>query len=51
MEFGMVQLGTFFVGILAELVGVQLAIGGLAGLLLVAMGLVAWRVPRMRQLA
>jgi len=50
MEFGLVQFGTFAVGILAELVGPQLAIGGLAASLVVAMGLVAAFMPTMRNL-
>jgi len=50
MEFGLVQFGTFLVGILAELFGPQLAIGGLAALLIMAMGLVALFVPTMRRL-
>ncbi len=35
MEFGLVALGVFFVGALAEVVGLQLAVGGGAALLLV----------------
>jgi MFS family permease len=50
MEFGLVQFGTFIVGILAEVFGPQLAIGGLAALLLVAMGAVSIFTPRMRAL-
>lgn len=51
MEFGLVQFGTFFVGILAELVGPQWAIGGMAAILVAVMALIAVRVPRMRELA
>ncbi len=50
MQFSLVQVGTFFVGILAEYLGPQLAIGGLAFLMAVAMGLVAVFVPTMRKL-
>src|SRR6185295_16720006 len=41
MQFSLVQLGTFVVGTLAEFVGIQFAIGGMAVLLVVAMGTVA----------
>ena len=51
MEFGLVQFGTFFVGLLAQAVGPQLALGSLAATLVVAMGLVAVFIPRMRNLA
>lgn len=50
MQFSLVQFGTFFVSILAEVVGPQLAIGGLAALLVVAMALIALLVPSMREL-
>lgn len=50
MQFYLVQFGTFFVGILAELLGPQLAIGGLAFLMVVAMGLVALLLPTVRNL-
>jgi MFS family permease len=50
MEFGLVQFGTFFLGILAELFGPQVALGGIAAILVVAMGLIAAFVPRMRNL-
>jgi MFS family permease len=50
MQFSLVQLGTFFVGTLAEFIGIQLAIGGLAFLLTIAMVAVALLLPRMRQL-
>jgi len=50
MQFSLVQFGTFFVSILAEVLGPQLAIGGLAALLVVAMGLIAVFVPGMRRL-
>jgi MFS family permease len=50
MQFSLVQFGTFIVGTLAEFVGIQLAIGGLAVLLVVAMGAVTVFMPRMRQL-
>lgn len=51
MQFSLVQVGTFLVGTLAEFIGIQLAIGGLAFLLVVAMCLVAVMVPRLRELA
>ena len=51
MEFGLVQFGTFFVGLLAQAVGPQLALGSLAMTLVIAMGLVAVFAPRMRNLA
>ena len=35
MEFGLVALGVFAVGTIAEVVGLQLAIGGAAAILLV----------------
>jgi hypothetical protein len=38
MEFGLVQFGTFIVGLLAEWFGAQIAIGGLAALLVLAIG-------------
>lgn len=50
MQFSLVQLGTFFVGLLSEALGPQLAIGGLAALMVVAMGLVWAFVPRIRNL-
>ena len=50
MQFSLVQLGTFFVGILAEVLGPQWAIGGLAALMVVTMGFVWVFVPRIRNL-
>lgn len=50
MQFSLVQFGTFFVSILAEVVGPQIAIGSLAALLVVAMGIIALTVPAMRRL-
>ena len=50
MQFSLVQFGTFLVSILAELFGPQIAIGGLAAALVVAMALVAVRLPSMRRL-
>jgi len=50
MEFSLVSFGTFLVGILASLFGVQLAIGGTA-VALIAVALIGWRfVPRVRDL-
>ncbi len=50
MQFSLVQFGTFLVSILAEVVGPQWAIGGLAAMLVVAMGMIAIFVPSMRRL-
>ncbi len=50
MQFSLVQFGTFFVGLLAEFLGPQLAIGGLAFLMAVSMVLVYAFVPTMRRL-
>lgn len=50
MQFALVQFGTFFVGLLAEFFGPQFAIGGLAFLMVIAMGLVALFMPTIRKL-
>jgi len=50
MQFGLVQFGTFIVGVLAYVFGPQLAIGGLAVLMLLVLGLVAALSPTMRRL-
>jgi len=50
MQFSLVQFGTFFVGVLSELLGPQLAIGGMAALMVGAMALVWLFVPRIRNL-
>ena len=50
MQFSMVQFGTFFVGVLSEFLGPQFAIGGLAALMVLAMGMVWLFVPRIRNL-
>ncbi|TAK75117.1 MAG: MFS transporter [Dehalococcoidia bacterium] len=50
MQFSLVQVGTFVVGILAEVLGPRLAIGGLAAGMLVALAIVTAFVPRMRTL-
>lgn len=50
MQFSLVQFGTFVVSILAEFFGPQWAIGGLAAVLVVAMGLCAAFMPRIRNL-
>ena len=50
MQFSLVQVGTFVVGILAEVLGPQLAIGGLAAAMLVALAFITAFVPRMRNL-
>jgi MFS family permease len=50
MGFGFGSLGAFFAGILAEAVGVQWAVGGMAAILLVVtVGMLAFS-PRMRKL-
>ncbi|MEZ4503730.1 MAG: MFS transporter [Dehalococcoidia bacterium] len=50
MQFSLVQFGTFAVGIVSELIGPQLAIGGLAAIMLVTMLSVAAFVPSFRRL-
>lgn len=50
MQFSLVQVGTFVVGILAEVLGPQLAIGGLAAAILVALAFITAFVPKMRNL-
>jgi len=47
---GMMSLGAFFVGITSEVIGVERAIAILAGLLVVASGLLLIISPRLRQL-
>ena len=44
------QFGTFIVGLLAEWFGAQIAIGSLAALMVMAMGMVYLLVPRIRDL-
>jgi MFS family permease len=50
MEFGLVQFGTFAVGLLASAVGPQLAIGGLAAVLLLTMAITIVVSPTIRNL-
>ncbi len=50
MGLGFSSLGTFFAGILAEAVGIQWAIGGLATMLVVASIALAVFTPRLRRL-
>jgi len=50
MEFGLVQFGTFIVGIMAEFMGPQIAIGSLAAVLLAIMCLLFVRGKVMRAL-
>ena len=50
MQFSLVQVGTFLVGILSEVLGPQLAIGGLAAAMIVSLVFVTAFVPRMRNL-
>ncbi|MCC6238270.1 MAG: MFS transporter [Dehalococcoidia bacterium] len=50
MQFSLVQFGTFGVGILSELVGPQLAIGGMAAGLVVAIAMITVAWPSFRRL-
>jgi len=50
MQFALVQFGTFLVGMLAEFVGPQIAIGGLAACMVVAMACLALFVRPIRTL-
>ncbi len=50
MNWGITMVGVFFVGILADKVGVQLAVGGAAGLLAVIALLYLLLTPRIRRL-
>lgn len=50
MQFALVQFGTFIVGMLAEVVGPQIAIGGLAACMVVAMACLALFVRPIRTL-
>ena len=50
MQFYLVQFGTFFVGLLAEFVGPQLAIGGLAFGMVISMVLLWFYLPTIRNL-
>lgn len=50
MQFSLMQVGTFLVGILSETVGPQLAIGGLAAAMLASLAVITAFVPRMRNL-
>ncbi len=50
MQFSLVQFGTFFVSLLAVVFGPQIAIGGLAALLVVAMAMIAVFLPSLRSL-
>ena len=50
MQFGLVSLGAFIAGMMAEIVGIQWSIGGLA-LILLFMSILAFTfLPRMRRL-
>ena len=50
MEFGLTNLGIFFIAILAGFIGVQWAIGGSAAILLVVVLYYFLRVPSIRRL-
>ncbi len=50
MQFSLVAFGTFGAGMLAEFLGPQLAIGGMAVWLIIAMALVAVFVPSFRKM-
>ena len=50
MNWGITLVGVFFVSILADLVGVQLAVGGSAGLLAVITFYYLFITPRIRRL-
>ncbi len=50
MEFSLMSFGTFMIGILANVVGIQVAIGSTAVLLLVAIAAALAFVPRLRDL-
>ena len=50
MNWGITMVGVFFVGVLADRVGVQLAVGGAAGLLGVITLYYLLLAPRMRRL-
>ena len=50
MEFGLSSFGVFFAAIMADLVGPQMAVGGLAVLMVVLSTLALFLVPRLRRL-
>jgi MFS family permease len=50
MNWGITMVGVFFVGMLADKVGVQLAVGGAAGLLAVIALIYLLLTPRIRRL-
>jgi len=50
LGFGLGGLGSFFAGILAEGIGVQWAVGGLAIALLTITLIITFTVPRLRKL-
>jgi MFS family permease len=50
MGFGLGSLGAFFAGILAEQIGVQWAVGGMAAVLLVITIMMLTMSPRLRKL-
>jgi MFS family permease len=50
MEFGLSSFGVFFAAIMADLVGPQMAVGGLAVLMVILSTLALFLVPRLRRL-
>lgn len=50
-QFSVMQVGTFFVGVAAEIVGIRVAFAGLGLGLIVVTAMVFFLVPRIRQLA
>ena len=50
MNWGVTMVGVFFVSILADIIGVQLAVGGSAGLLAIIAVYYLFFAPRIRHL-
>ena len=50
MQFGLTSFGSFAVGLMAEVMGVQWAIGGFAAILVLLSTLVLVFIPRLRRL-
>ncbi len=49
-QFSVMSFGVFFIGLISEVIGVQMAIGGLAALLVVVSTAMLFMMPRLRQL-
>ncbi len=49
-QFSVMSFGVFFIGLISEVIGVQMAIGGLALLLVVVSTAMLFMMPRLRQL-